>query len=133
VQTFNAYSGVFHQGLRFGLTGLSSYLAYIALFFLLSHLFGEYPSLIAAYVTAAALHFFASKYFTFLNATDEKIHVELLRFVVLLCLTTVVNWAAFYCAKTVFHLDVFIALFIGILTSSLLSFSVMRAWVFARK
>ena len=133
MQTFSSYSSLFYQGLRFGITGLSSYLVYIALFFLLSNLFSEYPSLIVAYVSAAALHFLASKYFTFLNATEEKIHVELLRFAVLLCLTTIVNWVAFYGARTVFHLDVFIALFIGIVTSSLLSFTVMRAWVFARK
>jgi putative flippase GtrA len=133
VRTFNDHSALVYQGLRFGLTGLSSYLVYVSFFFLLSRLFSEYPSLIVAYVAAAALHFVASKYFTFLNETREKIHVEILRFAVLLCLTTVVNWAAFYCAKTVFHLDVFIALFIGILTSSLLSFTVMRAWVFARK
>jgi hypothetical protein len=81
-----------------------------------------------AYIAAVA-----SKYFTFLHTTPENISAELLKFVVLLCITTLVNWALFYCARTVFRLDVSIALVIGILACSTLSFIVMRAWVFAKK
>jgi putative flippase GtrA len=124
---------VAHQGLRFALTGLSSYLLYVSLFFVFSQVLREYTSLTLAYMAAAVLHFVASKYFTFLHTTHENISAELLKFVLLLCLTTLVNWAAFYCARTGFRLDVSSALFIGILASSTLSFTVMRAWVFARK
>jgi putative flippase GtrA len=124
---------VVFQGIRFVLTGLSTYLVYIILFYLLSRTLEEHASLILAYISASALHFVASKYFTFLNRTRENIHVEILRFGLLLGVTTLVNWASFYCARSVFHLAVFIALFIGILTSFILSFTVMRAWVFARK
>ena len=122
-----------YQGLRFALTGLSSYLLYVSYFLSFSHVLGEYASLTLAYMAAAALYFVASKYFTFLRKSRANISAELLRFIVLLCLATLVNWASFYCARTGFRLDVSIALFIGILASSALSFTVMRAWVFAKK
>lgn len=122
------------QGFRFALTGLSSYLLYALLFYILARRIeiDEYASLVAAYMSAAALYFVASKYFTFSSRHRDNISVEILRFV-LLCLTTLANWASFYCARAGFHLDVFIALFIGILVSSALSFTVMRTWVFARR
>ena len=132
MRVFRLYQDLAYQCLRFALTGLSSYLLYVFLFLVFSHVLGENTSLILAYIAAAALHFVASKYFTFLHTTRENISAELLKFVLLLCLTTLVNWAAFYCARTGFRLDVSIALFIGILASSTLSFTVMRAWVFAR-
>jgi putative flippase GtrA len=123
------------QGFRFALTGLSSYLLYALLFYILARRIeiDEYASLVAAYMSAAALYFVASKYFTFSSRHRDNTSVEILRFVLLLCLTTLVNWASFYCARAGFHLDAFIALFIGILISSVLSFTVMRTWVFARR
>jgi putative flippase GtrA len=130
---FRSHSAVAYQGLRFALTGLSSYLLYVFLFFVFSHVLGEHVSLALAYITAAALYFVASKYFTFLRSTHENILAELLKFVVLLCVTTLVNWASFYCARTVFRLDVSIALLVGILACSTLSFIAMRAWVFAKR
>jgi putative flippase GtrA len=119
------------EGFRFALTGFSSYLLYVLLFYILSGRFDEYASLVATYMFAAVLYFVASKYFTFTSRDRDSIPVEILRFILLLCLTTLVNWASFYCARAVFHLDVFIALFIGIVISSALSFIVMRTWVFA--
>ena len=130
---FRLYPALAYQGLRFALTGLASYLLYVSLFFVFSQVLGEYTSLTLAYMAAAALHFVASKYFTFLRKNRENISAELLKFVVLLCLATLANWATFYCARTGFGLDVSIALFIGILACSALSFIAMRAWVFARK
>jgi putative flippase GtrA len=124
---------LFYQGLRFGLTGLASYLLYIFLFFILSQRADEYVSLTIAYTLAAAAHFVASKYFTFQHSTRENLMAEVFKFGVLLCLTTLVNWASFYCARKGFHLDVFVALFMGIAMSSVLSFTVMRTWVFARR
>ena len=121
------------EGSKFALTGLSSYVLYVLLFHILSGRIDEYASLVAAYVSAAVLYFVASKYFTFTSRDRDNIPIEILRFILLLCLTTLVNWASFYCARAGFHLDVFIALFIGILMSSALSFTVMRTWVFARR
>lgn len=123
------------EGFRFALTGLSSYLLYVLLFNILSRKIGidEYASLVAAYIFAAVLYFVASKYFTFSSRDRDSISVEILRFILLLCLTTLVNCASFYFARVGFHLDVFIALFIGIVISSALSFTVMRAWVFASR
>jgi putative flippase GtrA len=133
VRVFRSYPALAYQGLRFALTGLASYLLYVSLFFVFSQMLREYTSLTLAYIAAAALHFVASKYFTFLHKNRENIWAELLKFVVLLCFTTLANWASFYCVRTGFRLDVSIALFIGILASSTLSFTVMRAWVFARR
>lgn len=133
MRMFGLHPALIYQGLRFALTGLSSYLFYVFLFFALSHVFGEYTSLILAYVTATAVHFVASKYFTFLGKTHANIVPEFLRFAVLLCIATLLNWAIFYCARTVLGLDVQISLFVGILACSILSFTVMRAWVFAKK
>ena len=82
-------------------------------------------------MSAAVLYFVASKYFTFTGRDRDNVPVEILRFILLLCLTTLVNWASFYCARAGFHLDVFIALVIGIVISAALSFTVMRTWVFA--
>ena len=121
------------EGLRFALTGLSSYLLYALLFYIFSRRLDENTSLVVAYISAAVLYFVASKYFTFTGRTRDNVSVEILRFVLLLCLTTLVNWAAFYCARTGFQLGVLIALFIGILISSALSFTAMRTWVFARR
>ena len=133
MRVFRLYPALVYQGLRFALTGLASYLLYVSLFFAFSQVFREYTSLTLAFIAAATLHFVASKYFTFLHKNRENISAELLKFAVLLCLTTLANWAAFYGARTGFRLDVSIALFIGILASSTLSFTMMRAWVFARK
>ena len=133
VRMFGLHPALIYQGLRFALTGLSSYLFYVFLFFALSHVFGEYTALILAYVTATAAHFVASKYFTFLGKSRANLLPELLRFVVLLCVATLLNWATFYCARTVLGLDVSIALVVGILACSALSFIAMRAWVFAKK
>jgi putative flippase GtrA len=123
------------EGFRFALTGLSSYLLYALLFYILSRRIGigEYASLVAAYMSAAVLYFVASKYFTFTSRDRYNISVEILRFILLLCLTALVNWASFYCASEGFHLDFFIALFIGIVISSALSFTVMRTWAFASR
>jgi putative flippase GtrA len=121
------------EGFRFGLTGLSSYLLYVFVFSILARAIGidEYASLVAAYMFAAILYFVASKYFTFTRKDRDNISVEILRFVLLLCLTTLVNFASYYFARMVFHLDVFLALFIGVVVSSALSFTMMRTWVFA--
>ena len=128
-----SHSALVYQGLRFALTGLSSYLIYVFLFFVFSPVLGEHAALALAYMTAAALYFAASKYFTFLGGSRANLLPELLRFVVLLCVATLLNWATFYCARTVLGLDVSIALIVGILACSALSFIVMRAWVFAKK
>jgi putative flippase GtrA len=135
VRVFRPNWSLAFQGFRFALTGLSSYLLYVLLFYILARRIeiDEYASLVAAYISAAALYFVASKYFTFAGKTRDSVSVEILRFVLLLCLTTLVKWASFYCARTGFQLDVFIALFIGILISSTLSFTAMRTWVFARR
>jgi putative flippase GtrA len=133
VRVFRSHPALTYQGLRFALTGLASYLLYVSLFFVLSQVLREYTSLTLAYLTAAALHFVASKYFTFLHKNRENTPVELLKFAVLLFLTTLANWGSFYSARTGLRLDVSIALFIGILASSTLSFTVMRACIFARK
>lgn len=130
---FRLHRDLLYLGLRFAVTGLSSYLLYVFLFFVLSRVLGEYTALVLAYVTATMLHFVASKYFTFLGKTHANILSELLRFIVGLCASTLLNWAVFHCARTVFGLDVSIALFVGILACSILSFTVMRAWVFAKK
>jgi putative flippase GtrA len=130
---FRLYPALACQGLRFALTGLASYLLYVFLFFAFSQTLREYISLTLAYMVAAALHFVASKYFTFLHKNHENISAEIPKFIVLLCLTTLANWAAFYCARMGFRMDVSVALFIGILASSTLSFTVMRTWVFVRK
>ena len=130
---FRLYPALAFQGLRFALTGLASYLLYVFLFFVFSQTLREYISLTLAYLAAAALHFVASKYFTFLHKNRENISDEILKFILLLCLTTLANWAAFYCSRMFLRMDVSVALFIGILASSTLSFTVMRAWVFARK
>jgi putative flippase GtrA len=130
VRVFRRNRGLALEGFRFALTGLSSYLLYVLLFYILSGRIDEYASLVAAYMSAGVLYFVASKYFTFTSRDRDSIPVEILRFILLLCLTTLVNWASFYCARAGFHLDVFIALFIGIVISSALSFTVMRAWVF---
>src|SRR4029434_3006168 len=110
-----SHSALAYQGLRFVLTGLSSYLLYVFLFFVFSRVLGEHAALALAYMTAAALYFAASKYFTFLGKGRENILPELLRFIVLLCVATLLNWATFYCARTVLGLDVSIALIVGIL------------------
>jgi putative flippase GtrA len=127
------YPDLAFQGLRFALTGLASYLLYVFLFFVFSQTLPEYISLTLAYLMAAALYFVASKYFTFLHKSRENISGEIRKFIVLLCLTTLANWAAFYSSRVFLRIDVSFALFVGILASSTLSFTVMRAWVFARK
>ena len=131
MRVFRPNRSLAFEGFRFALTGLSSYLLYVLLFHILSGRIDEYASLVAAYMSAAVLYFVASKYFTFTSRDRDNIPLEILRFILLLCLTTLVNWASFYCARAGLHLDVFIALFIGIVISSALSFTVMRAWVFA--
>jgi putative flippase GtrA len=135
VRAFKPSWDLAFQAFRFALTGLSSYLLYVLLFYILARRIeiDEYASLVAAYMSAAALYFVASKYFTFSSRRRDNTSVEILRFILLLCLTTLVNWASFYCARAGFHLDLFVALFIGILMSSALSFTVMRTWVFARR
>jgi putative flippase GtrA len=65
VRVFRSYPALAYQGLRFALTGLSSYLLYVFLFFVFSRVLGDYASLTLAYVAVAALHFVASKYFTY--------------------------------------------------------------------
>jgi putative flippase GtrA len=132
-RAFSAATNPVLQGLRFAVTGLSSYLFYVALFFVFCHVADRYASLTVAYITAAAAHFVASKYFTFLHQNSEEILAEIWKFALLLCVTTVVNWAAFYCANSLLHLQVAIALMVGIGASSVISFTVMRAWVFASK
>ncbi|MBI5132526.1 MAG: GtrA family protein [Rhodopseudomonas palustris] len=132
-RAFDAAPALALQGLRFIITGVSSYVLYIVLFYFLSRHAGEYVSLVVSYVVAAAAHFVASKYFTFLHKSSVAIRAEVLKFGVLLCMTTVVNWGAFYGARTLLHLDTSIALFIGIVASSAISFTVMRAWVFVSK
>ena len=135
MRVFRPNRSLAFEGFRFALTGFSSYLLYVLLFYILSRRIGfdEYASLVATYMSAAVLYFVASKYFTFTSRDRDGIPVEILRFILLLCLTTLVNWASFYCARAGFHLDVFIALFIGIVISSALSFTVMRMWVFASR
>jgi putative flippase GtrA len=135
VRAFKPSWDLAFEGFRFALTGLSSYLLYVLLFYILARRIeiDEYASLVAAYMSAAALYFVASKYFTFSSRRRDNTSFEILRFILLLCLTTLVNWASFYCARAGFHLDLFVALFIGILMSSALSFTVMRTWVFARR
>jgi len=135
VRVFRPNRSLASEGFRFALTGFSSYLLYVLLFYILSRRIGfdEYASLVATYMSAAVLYFVASKYFTFSSRDRDSIPVEILRFILLLCLTTLVNWASFYCARAGFQLDVFIALFIGIVISSALSFIVMRTWVFASR
>ena len=118
VRIFRLYPALAYQDLRFALTGLASYLLYVSFFFVFSQMLPEYASLTSANILAAALHFVASKYFYVLHNNRENISAELLKFIVLLCLKTLANWASFYCARTGFRLDVSISLLIGILASS---------------
>ena len=94
------------EGFRFALTGLSSYLLYVLLFYILSRRIGidEYASLVVTYMSAAVLYFVASKYFTFTSRDRDNIPVEILRFILLLCLTTLVNWVLMLLCKGGFSL-----------------------------
>lgn len=119
------------QGLRFVATGGSTYLVYICLFYLLTFSIGELSALIIAYASAAVLYFVISKYFAFAAPSSDNLYAEIGKFLLLLWVTTTLNWLVFYCCRRVFSLDISIALFMGTVASSALSFVAMRMWVFA--
>ncbi|WPO44296.1 GtrA family protein [Tardiphaga sp. 42S5] len=133
VQTPRLDRKLISEGLRFVATGGSTYLVYICVFYLLTFGIGELSALVIAYTTAAVLYFVIAKYFAFTSPSRDNLYVEIGKFMLLLCATTTVNWLAFYCCRRFFSLDVSIALFMGILASSALSFIAMRMWVFAGK